>query len=151
MRFVHFFVLDDYWSVITRKKRQEMKGCEATGIADIAGITQRKLQLRQAGLEARILLWVFTLEAACRHIECNLERTRNIADDDAHEFWLEVEKTFDVITTGETDEVEEFIHLLNFVNSLEPRENRIVPLFKGVPFQDFRSQLFAVIEDYKKV
>jgi hypothetical protein len=31
-----------------------------------------------------------------------------------------VKKIFDVITAGETDEIEEFIHLLSFVSSLEP-------------------------------
>ena len=127
-----------------------MKGSKVPGIADMAGLVQPKTRQDRARREARILLWVFTPEEARNHIERNLERTKNTTEDDTHDFWLEVEASFNTIVAGETNEVEEFMHLLSFVDSLEPRENWIVPLLKDVPFQDLRSQLFAVVEDYKK-
>jgi len=128
-----------------------MEGVEAIGIADIAGVTRQKTQLDKAEIEARILLWVFTVEEAQRHIEYNLERTKNAVENDAYKFWLGVKDVFKAVVSGKTDEVEDFMHLLSFINSLEPKEKWIISLLKDVPFQDLKSQLFAVIEDYKKV
>lgn len=144
-------VIEQYRTAMTKEKRKETKGQETTGIADIAGLIKPETRRSQARREARILLWVFAPEEARNHIERNLERTRNTTENDTLDFWLEVEATFNAIVAGETDEVEEFIHLLSFVDSLEPRENWIVPLLEDVPFRDFRAQLFAAVEDYKKM
>jgi len=127
-----------------------MDECQKTGIADIAGFSQQKALSNCAEKEARILTWVFTPEQARNHIDLNLERTKDVTGDDTHEFWLAVESAFEAIEQGKTDEVDELIHLLRFVNELKPREKWIVPLLKDTPFQDLRSQLFAIVEDYKK-
>ncbi len=116
----------------------------------MAGLSQHKTWQGRVEAEARTLTWVFTPEEARNHINLNLERTKNATEDDTHEFWLAVEAAFEAITEGNADEVEELIHLLRFTNELEPREKWIVPLLKDTSFQDLRSQLFAIVEDYKK-
>lgn len=133
-----------------RNDKKEMRKMEKTGIADIAGIIEEKAVLCNADSEAWIIKWTFSPEEARNHISLNLERTKNAIGDNTHEFWLAVEKTFNAITEGKIDEVEEFSQLLKFANKLEPREERILPLLEDNPFLAFRSQLFALLEDYKK-
>jgi|GEM_PF-2714167 len=106
--------------------------------------------LNRAEEEAWVLRWVFKEEGARNYIDAHLDRTKKGTEEDNYKFWLEVEAAFDVVVAGKTDEIEEFIYLLNFVRSLEPRNKWIMPLLKDTPFQDLRSQLFAVVEDFKK-
>jgi hypothetical protein len=54
------------------------------------------------------------------------------------------------VITKKADEIEECINLLSVVNSMKPREKWVAPLIKSVNFQDFRTQLFTIIEDYRK-
>lgn len=128
---------------------KKMNKCEKTGIADMAGITQQKSWSDCAEKEAKIISWVYPPKEARNHIKLNLEHTRNAGESGDYKFWLEVEKAFNAITARQVDEVEEFIHLLRFANELKPRAKWIAPLLKSTAFQDFRTQLFALVEDYK--
>ena len=126
-----------------------MKRNEGAATAGLAEITYAKSRSIRANREAQSLLWVLKHEDANKHINCNLERTLETPESEAHRYWLEVKSVFDAIAGRKIDKVEDFIHLLNFVNSLEPQEKWIGPLLKDVPFQDLQSQLLTVVEDYK--
>lgn len=116
----------------------------------MAGITAEKAGRCDAESEAWVIKWTFSQDKARNHIDLNLERPQKSGQETYYPFWLDVESIFNEITTGRTDEIEEFIRLIKFVNGLKPRKKWVFPLLEDKPFSDFQSQLFAIVEDYKK-
>jgi len=108
-----------------------------------------EIRAELAEKEARFLLLCFGEDGACKHIDLNLARSKPFAENDAYEFWKEVRVAFDTIIVGKSDEIEECIHLLDFVNSMKPQKKWVAPLLESAIFSDFRTRLFLIIEDYK--
>jgi hypothetical protein len=115
----------------------------------VADITP-EMRLNLAEKEARFLLWCFGKGEAHKHINLNLSRSKPITESDTHEFWKEVKVAFNTIINGKIDEIDECIHLLDFLNTMQPREKWVTPLVNSIAFHDFRTQLFTIIEDYKE-
>jgi len=100
--------------------------------------------------EAWFLLWRFGEDKARKHINLNLKaRNKPLTGNDSLEFWEEVKAVFDIIVAGKSDEIGECVHLLGFVNSMKPREKWVFPLINSIEFNDFRTRLLTIIEDYR--
>lgn len=106
-------------------------------------------RLNLAEKEARFLLWCFSKKEAQKYIDLHLDRTGEDTQSNNHKFWKEVNASFNAIIAGRVDEIDECIQLLDFVNTMKPREKWVKPLTDSIVFNDFRAQLFTIIEDYK--
>lgn len=112
-------------------------------------LTDPKTRLDIAKEEALFLLWRFGEGTARKHITLNLAaRCKPLTGDDSLEFWADVKTAFDTIIVEKTDEIEECIHLLGFVNSMKPRKKWVAPLLRSIEFNDFRTRFFTIIKDY---